>query len=199
MPLPQLATSTDLGVRLGVEFTDDQLPRIEALLADASATVRAYAGRPFTLTANATFTARPCCGVLTLPDGPVVSVASVLDGDGNPVPFSWSSGRKVHVRTSAPVTATYNYGWAEIPGDVVAVVCQVAGRASGTNAAQGANSEEHLGAYGFTVGTIAAAGAVGLLPAEQATLDRYRTGRQPGTISTTPWFRPAQLDPESWA
>lgn len=45
MALPPLATPEDLEYRLGREFTDAELPRVEAALDDASALVRLEAGR----------------------------------------------------------------------------------------------------------------------------------------------------------
>lgn len=45
MTLPPLATPEDLEYRMGREFTDAELPRVEAALDDASALVRAEAGR----------------------------------------------------------------------------------------------------------------------------------------------------------
>lgn len=45
MALPPLATPEDLEYRLGREFTDAELPRVEAALDDASALVRLEAGQ----------------------------------------------------------------------------------------------------------------------------------------------------------
>jgi hypothetical protein len=45
MALPPLAQPEDLEYRLGREFTDVELPRVEAVLDDVSALVRAEAGR----------------------------------------------------------------------------------------------------------------------------------------------------------
>lgn len=45
MPLPPLAQPEELAYRLGREFTDAELPRVEAALDDVSALVRGEAGR----------------------------------------------------------------------------------------------------------------------------------------------------------
>lgn len=185
--MPQLATPDDLAVRLGATFTTEEAYRASALLDDASATVTDYTGQTFAVD-DYTFTATPCAGYVTLPNGPVVSVGTVVDADDAAVPFTWSEGRKVGVSTFAEVTITYSAGWAVVPQTVIAVICQIAGRAYGTNASEGGITQESLGAWAHTRGVIAAAGTVGLLPDERATLDRYRSGNKPRTIYTPPWL-----------
>lgn len=62
----------------------------------------------------------------------------------------------------------------DVPADVVAVVCQIVGRALGTSAAAGAIQQESLGSYSYSIGSAAAAGPLGMLPSERETLDRHR-------------------------
>jgi hypothetical protein len=53
-----LASAADLVARLGRDFTPDEQVRVDALLADASAMIRAYTGRDFTLTEDDTVVLR---------------------------------------------------------------------------------------------------------------------------------------------
>lgn len=185
-----LATLTDLGVRLGQDLTGDD--RAQALLDDISAELIAEIGDIFT-SSEKTATLTPCCGVITLPTGPVTAVESVVDADDNPVTFSWTSGRKVTVFAYGDVTATYTSGYATVPGDIIAIVCQIAGRAFGTNPASGGVSQESLGEYSYSTGVIAAAGTLGRLPGEQAVIDRYK--RKPlGMLATPPWIRARHVE-----
>ena len=81
-----LATSADLEARLGRDLTDAEATRVDALLADASAMIRAYTGQTFALVEDDEVTLRGSGGTIRLPQRPVTAVASVvaIGGDGAP-------------------------------------------------------------------------------------------------------------------
>lgn len=187
MPLASLATVADLEGRLGRTFTVAESARATLLLADASAAVRAYTGQQFTA---ATSTVRLAVrnGAVRLPQRPVSDVDTVVDTDANDVTFTWHAGDVVHVTADVPdswaweprtsglshVDVTYTHGYDEIPAEVVAVVCQIAGRAFGRPADQAGVTQESIDDYSYAVGAATAAGGVGMLRDEKAALDRYR-------------------------
>lgn len=183
MALDPLATTDDLAGRLGRELTDAETDQAELLLADASASVRAYTGQQFTQL-EVTSRIRVRGGVVRLPQRPVAAVASVADPDGNDLEFTWYAGDRITLSSPWAATwvdVTYTPGYEEIPADIVAVVCQIAGRAFGRPADQTGLASETIGQYSYQVGGAAAAGAVGMLADERAVLDRYR--RVGGTAS----------------
>lgn len=66
--------------------------------------------------------------VVRLPLRPVVSVGAVT-ADGAPVPFHWDDEtERLHVTACTPVRVTFTHGYADPPGDVVAVVLTAAAR-----------------------------------------------------------------------
>lgn len=171
-----LATADDLAGRLGRTLTDAETDQAELLLADASAAVRAYCGQQFSL-AEQTTRIRVRGGVIRLPQRPIASIDAVADPDGNDLDFTWYAGDRVVLSSPWAATwadVTYTAGYEEIPADIVAVVCQIAGRALGRPADQTGLSSETIGQYSYSVGGAAAAGALGMLADERAVLDRYR-------------------------
>ena len=180
-----LATVADLGVRLGLDLTADT--RAAAILTDVSAAVRGYTGRTFTKTTDQSVEVDVCCGKATLPDGPVISIDSVKV-DGDDITYTWTSGRTIRdLLACGPVTVVYTWGYETVPDEIVGVVCQIAGRAYGTNPQQAAAPSESLG--GWSIGATpaaAAAGAFGLMHGERDTLDRYRF-RPSGPIQQDVW------------
>lgn len=159
------------------------------LLADASAAVRAYTGQQFDRsTTTERFRIRRNRVLLT--QMPVVSVASVVDLNSNTILFTFDGIDRVQVGTNVPdsftfepwvqpittVDVTYTHGYAEgsLPADITAVVCGMVTRALGVDPLNAATVQEGVGPYSRTIGSVGAAGAVGLLPAERETLDRYR-------------------------
>lgn len=182
-----LATVADVQARLGRTLTDAETTRAEALLEDASAAVRAYTGQHITADTT-TVRAKVNGGTIRLTQRPVTDVATIEDTNGNDVAFTWYAGEVIQVATNVPdswawvpwvdgiayVDVTYTHGYDEVPGDIVAVVCQMAARALGQAADDSGKTSETIAGYSYTVGTAAASGAVGLLPDERAVLDRYR-------------------------
>lgn len=177
-----LATVANLGVRLGLDLTDDA--RAAAILDDVSASVRGYTGRTFTSTTG-TVTVDVCCGRAILPDGPVTAVVAV-EVDGEAVDFTWTTGRTVTVDTGLiSVDITCTFGWATVPADIVAVVCQIAGRAYGANPQTAATTSESLGDWAIGMGAAGAAGPLGMLNDERAVLNRYKA--KAGAIQQGSW------------
>jgi hypothetical protein len=178
-----LATVADLGVRLGLNLTGDD--RAAALLDDVSANVVRYTGRDFTQHTS-TVAVQVCCGKATLPHGPVISIASVTQ-DGSSIDYSWTSGRTITGLYGSLVIVTFAWGYAEVPADIIGLVCQVAGRAYGALPQDSSAPSESLG--GWSTGAVpgaAAAGPFGLLAGERATLDSYRL-KLPGSIRQDAW------------
>lgn len=194
MALAPLATLDDLESRLvgGIDNPD----RAEVLLRDASAAVRAYTGQELSA-GSSTVRLRVQNGRARLPQQPVVAVSAVDDVDGNGLTFWWPGGGQVIDLRGIPVAnrsegwwrcatyidVSYDHGYDEVPDDIVAVVCQIAGRALGTSAEQTGVQQERIGTYSYSLGGAAAAGAVGMLAGERAILDRYRLPAQPALIS----------------
>jgi hypothetical protein len=185
-----LATVADLEVRLGRVLDGDETARAEALLDGASARVRASTGQQF---AAATDTARLRVrnGVVRLPQRPATAVTAVEDVAGNSLDFTWHAGQTFTLGTTdrfdlEPLTGdrwvdvTYTAGYAAIPDDVIEVVCQMVLRTFGVAAEASGYDSESIGSYSYSVGAVAAAGAVGMMNEERAALDHYR--RKGGTI-----------------
>lgn len=200
-----LASVADLEARLGRDLdTDQQLARASALLDDASATVRAYTGQQFTRSTTTDRVTPPRKGPVLLPQQPVndvTAVASVLGVtqqflfDGlNLYVGAYLAGVVVNLAAAyydggryyegfarrQPIDVTYDHGYTVIPGEIVAVVCQIAGRAMGRPLEDSGVQQESIGGYAYTTGVAAAAGGVGMLRDERTVLDAYR--RQAGVV-----------------
>jgi hypothetical protein len=191
-----LATYADLVNRLGCVIDQN---RAEALLRDASAAVRrAAGGQIISRVLNDTALIRPCGTSLWLPQYPVLAVDSIVDSDATAVEFTWELGQDVAVFSTAhghsferdflfppsPLTVVYDHGYEPVPDDIIAVVCQVAGRAYGTNPQTTGLTQESLGAYSYSIGSAAASGPLGLLPGELAICRAYRRPGRPISVLT---------------
>jgi hypothetical protein len=185
MTMDPLATIEDVEARLGRVLDAGEDERVAALLDDASAAVRAYTGQGFT---SEETTARliPRNGKLNLPQRPVTAVSAVKTVDGDDIVFTWWIGNNVTVGAtnlnwfevngvpSQPLDVTYTHGYDTVPADIVAVVCQIVGRAMTKPADEAGYTQESIAGYSYALGAAAAAGAVGMLNDEKAVLDRYR-------------------------
>lgn len=127
MALTPLATVADLQAR-SIATADTML--VEALLAAASDAVREAAGTAINETTATVKVPTPLGRALRLP-GPVRSVSSVLL-DGEPI-ADWSLRGDTLWRSSwqcpsdipGEVTVTYTFGLAEVPADIVNLVCSL--------------------------------------------------------------------------
>ena len=185
MALDPLATVDDLAERL-VGGVDDP-GRAEVLLRDASAAVRGYTGQQISAGAS-TARLRIRNGQARLPQQPVTAVIAVDNVNGDGLVFWWPGGGQVVDLRSIPVAnasagwwrgvsyvdVTYEHGYEEIPDDIIAVVCQIAGRAMGAPADESGIQQESVGSYSYSRGAAAASGPLGMLVPERAVLDRYR-------------------------
>ena len=192
--MADLATVADLEARLGRSLDATETIRAEALLASASARVRAYTGQDFEQ-AETTDRLRVRNGRIRLPQRPVSDVAAVADVDGNAVEHTWHAGEFVDVAALGTIyrfdvepfangvtwlDVTYTHGYATVPEDVVEVVCSIVLRAFGSDPSASGITQESVEGYSYSIGAAGAAGAVGMLNDEKATLDVYR--RKGGTI-----------------
>lgn len=183
-----LATTDDVEDRLGRVLTDDEIVRVDSLLTDVSAMFRAYTGQQFTL-AETTERLRVRNGEIRLPQRPVIDVTAVANVDAAPVEYTWDSGEVVTLsagtwlspwlvepfRTgNVYVDVTYEHGYETVPEDIVALACQVVARSLGRTPDTTGVTQESIAGYSYSVGSAAAAGPAGLLPAEREVLDRYR-------------------------
>jgi hypothetical protein len=200
-----LAAVADVEARLGRQVTDTEAERIDRLLVDASAAVRNYTGRTFTQEAIVYRTRVDMRnGRLRLPQRPVVAVTSVhamnLDGTVGGALSAWmfdgidtltlaSPGLVINATTpdcdQQVVQIAYTAGYDDVPDDIVAVVCSITARAFGVPPDETAIQQESIVGYSTTLGSVGAAGPVGMLNDERAILDRYRL--PVGPIRTSRW------------
>lgn len=200
-----IATKADLVARLGRDITCEEDARLDALLADASALVRAYTGQDFAQTADAEVTLRAQAGMVRLPQRPVTAVSSVvaIGGNGTPdlplVDWWWDGLDLVRIGAGEYVInlpeqwwddedgypgtfrITYSYGYATPPADVVAVVCGMVLRTLTAPTAGGGITSETIGPYSYRLESAGVGTAVSLGEMERKTLARYR--RTVGMIS----------------
>lgn len=180
-----LVTIGEVEIRSGRAFTVTETWRVDALIQDASAAIRLYCGRPFGVE---TVTVRRVSnnGVIDLRRRDITAVSAVTTIDSVAVGFVWDGLHTITVanpwrfdyqyptgETATVVDVTYTHGAAVVPDVVKAVVCQVVARAFGVPADQTGMQQEAIGGYSYTTGSAAAAGPVGLLPAEMRALDRF--------------------------
>lgn len=181
-----LAEVFDLESLLGCTVDPE---RAQKLLDDATSTVVAYTGQQFVRATTEVTVRVPRSRWLRLGQLPVHSVDAVEDLNGNVLTFEFDGIDRVriprnldsfeYVPWTSPirtVKVTYDHGFDVIPPEIVAVVCQVAGRAYGVRADDTGINQETLGAYNYSTGAAASSGALGLLLPERAVLDRYRHG-----------------------
>lgn len=190
---PVLATVEQLEARLGHTVDAD---RATALLEDASAIVRGYTRQHFSRVEDDEVTLPVSNGKIVLPQRPAdkPTVVARVDGTGFFPASAWWWGGVGVVEFGSPswvangpsygsaprsATVTYSHGYEEIPGDVVAVVCQMVARVIEGSDTHGLRSES-IDDYQYQLGGGIVSGAVALVPAEMHSLDRYR--KRVGTV-----------------
>lgn len=193
-----LATKADLVARLGRDLTCEEDGRAEALLADASALVRAYTGQDFAETDDAQVTMRAQAGLIRLPQRPVTGVSSVVAIGGNGTPdltltdWWWDGLDLIRIGAGEYVInlpeqwwddedgypgtfrVTYSHGYAAVPPDVVAVVCGMVLRTLTAPTSVGGVTSETIGPYSYRLESAGVGTAVSLGDMERKTLARYR-------------------------
>lgn len=190
MTLPPLALAADVEARLGRNLTATEVKRLAPLLADASAAVRLRAGQQFTAGTSTQVLPIGPSRKVRLPQRPVTAIDEVVDPETD-VALTyiwWDQSETIEVRPNVidawsfepfhtnrlVAKVTYQHGYDVIPSDIVAVVCQIAARALGRPADQSGITQENIDGYGYSIGSAAAAGGLGMLPAEAEVCDRYR-------------------------
>lgn len=132
MALPDLAASADLSAR-GVDVSDTGL--VATMLTVASATVRQAAASPILETASTvTVWAHDSSDYLNLPGQPVTAVSAVVyDGDTlDATDYKLVDGRLWRwwgwgcMTEPIEVTVSMTHGLAEVPADIVQLVCDLA-------------------------------------------------------------------------
>jgi hypothetical protein len=178
--MPALASIDDVETRLGRSLSVIEADRAEALLEDASALVVNYTGQKFVVTTSSNLL-RIKGSKVHLAQRPAIEVTEVTDTEGKPLPYVWDGFQTVRVDcTSAPnqshVVVTYEHGYEEVPGDVVAVVAGAAARTLSipTEAASGI-SQQTVGPFSVSYANWAVGGQVMLSPEEKLTLKKYKT------------------------
>lgn len=205
-----LATVEDLEARLGRELTPEEAARANALLTDASALIRGWTRQDFTLTLGDVITLRPVGTVVRLPQRPVQAVTAVVAVGGSeaipdvPLPvgsWTWDGIDKVDIwppdtswLLSLPESwadggtdtyrVTYDHGYAEVPADVVAVVCAMVLRTLLAPSPVAGMVSERIGQYNYqlqqSTGSVGA--TVMMTGADRDALARYH--RTATTIQT---------------
>jgi hypothetical protein len=192
-----IAKIEDVEDRLGYTIEgEDKRVRMNALLVDASAAVRAYCGRPFA-SGPVTLRVRVKGGIVRL--GAAVSITSVTSPTtvppGAAVPFQFDGLDRVYLWPSVYLQA---FDWEfrgmpsvvdiafvaedDTPDAVLAVCCQMAMRAYGVRPEDSGKQQESIAGYSYSTGTSAASGGVGMLPDERAVLDQFRN------VGATAWL-----------
>jgi hypothetical protein len=169
-----LASLTDLSDRLGRPLTATEETRAQALLADASAKVRAYTKQSFTRTDNDTVVIRAQQGEIRLPQRPVLGVTEVVavGSGGAPdlpvVGWFWDGLDIIRTSTDSPVInlperwyeedrdaypdtyrVTYSHGAAQVPDDIVSIVARMALRTLTAPTVAGGVTGETIGPYSY--------------------------------------------------
>lgn len=166
-----LITSQDIETRLGRPLSDAEMVRVDALIADASAEVRAYTGQLVTA-GTSTVTLPVVGGRVTLPQRPVNAVVAV---DGDPVTEPDIVGPTLRGLWACEVTVTYEHGYDQVPDDIVSVVAAMVLRGLATSPAGPLYSRESIGEYSYGLPESALARRVIVDRTDRDTLDRYRT------------------------
>lgn len=194
-----LASLYDVQARYPVAISTSDQPRVQQMLVDASAVVRSFTRQQFTWS-QSTDRVRPIGHKLILPQKPVVSVDAVAIVDvlqaGNllPIPLSawvWDGGQEIWLgqmdvvvnlpedvldlyRHNTPLLqVTYTHGYAVVPDDVRAVVCNMVIRTLDLPGVGGAQSQM-VGPYSYRLSNTGMDGILALSDSEQKMLTRYR-------------------------
>lgn len=178
-----LITLDDLEVR-GVTFSDPS--RADAVIADVSASIRAYTGQEFDLVEDDEVRLRVRNATVRLPQRPVVEVSAVADTDGNSLEFTWDSGDVIALAAFDSlryfevepfryrdrwIDVTYTHGYETVPEDIVAVACSLAASALSRDAGALGVTQESAGPFSRSFGDPS---PMSLGIGDRTTLDRYR-------------------------
>ncbi|MFE4857379.1 hypothetical protein [Streptomyces sp. NPDC056670] len=194
-----LADLDALESRLGRPLTGQEASRAAALLADASAVVRAYTLQDFQRVDHETVVLRGQLGEIRLPQRPVIDVTAVvaLGAGGAPdipvVGWQWDGLDIVRTAPNSPVInlpelwyeddvvaypstyrVTYSHGQTDAPADVVAVVASMALRTLTAPTLAGGVTGETIGPYSYRTDGSGVGTGIVMTQADQQILARYR-------------------------
>jgi hypothetical protein len=193
--LPPLASVTAItdGLPSSVSVEDK---RVRTLIADASAAIRRYTGRPFAVQ-QAIQRIRPIGYRIKLPQRPVISVDDIaikLPGNDSLVTIPgwyWDGSSEVWLTDGSSIInlseeiisallwqtptcyVTYTFGDEEVPDDVVSVIRTMVSRVI-TAPNVGGVITESVGEYSYRLSDAAAQGVLAFTQAEKDILDDYR-------------------------
>jgi hypothetical protein len=194
MPLPPLVGVEDVIARLPSTVTVE-VPRVTALILDASAAARRISKQEFTIR-QSTVGIRPIGYKLRLPQSPVISVDEIsirLPNSSTTVTIPgwyWDGSDEVWLTEGGSIInlaeellfalewqtplclTTYTHGYTETPDDVVGVVCSMVNRII-TAPGLGGVISETVGEYSYRLSDAAAQGTMGLTEAETKILRSY--------------------------
>lgn len=183
MSLPPLITAQQLADRMG---SAPDPTRVDAAIADASATVRAVSGQIFTRDTTTDSLRARCCGYVRLPQRPVNDVIDVYSPSGDPIDWGWDGLERVVVLWAYDVVlVSYDHGYDETPDDIVAVACNVAARTLAASPANAGITQRSITNYSESFGPVGAAGPAGLFNDEKAILLRYRRDGSSARLCTS--------------
>lgn len=190
-----LAGPSDLEDRLGKVFTQDETQRAFALIDDASAAVRNYTRQLITEATDVAILEATAEQWLYLPERPVTAVTSVTAGGAPLAPGFWRLQNDALFRYDGwntrfygsssvwnqpnTILVSYTHGYAEIPADIVRIVCKIA-QTSWLNP-QGLR--EYTMGQLHAVMAIETVGVGALDPDDKRILDFYRRPRRSVTLS----------------
>lgn len=181
-----LATVADVEARLGRELTVTEAGRVDALLADASAAIRAYTGQTFERAeVTRTWVYADALRRVRI-RGRAVSDVAFENEEGDAVGAEQIAADLWRVDEVGPLTITYEAGYDVVPDLVVAVCCQMAARAFGATPEAAGIQMETTGPFSVQYGQVGASGGVGMLPAERDALAPYKLNG-PRTVQVQPW------------
>lgn len=192
-----LATADDLAARFGRDLTPAEEARAEALLADASAMIRAFTGQDFAVVDDDQVTLRGQGGTVRLPQRPVTAVTSLIaiGGDGAPdvtvIDWIWDGIDQIRIGEGSFVInlpaiwwdddgypgtyrITYSHGYETVPADVVAVVCGMVMRTLTAPTMAGGVRSETIGPYSYQLDAAGTGISVMMTDTDRKALKRYR-------------------------
>jgi len=189
-----LASISDVQARLSGSLSAAEQSRVRALIDDASAAIVTLTGQTIVREETTERLAVRTINrqrVVSLPQRPVNSVASVETIDGDTVSFEWDGKGKLALDAAldlAYVDVTYDHGYGDdndprnVIGTITGIVATVAARAFGTPAEESGKTAESIGTYSYSIGSGAAQGGFGLMASEVRAVKRALGHRRGGTI-----------------
>lgn len=194
--LPSLADLAEVEDRLGRDLDAEDSRKADAMLRDASAVVRAYCRRDFTMDTT-TGRYRPRGRKLVLPLRPVLNVLGIwaVQSFGTtvfrtPISFwNWPGGHEIYIGDQSLVIngpsldwddadtwcdVEYRHGFAVVPDDIVTVVANLVAKNLSVPGG-GLVDMETVGPYNVRYSTFTSAGPLGLSDADRQILNRYRS------------------------